>query len=160
MMKHIIIFILLVTSSTPLFAERQTIGNKGEMIQQLKQLDVFLIQTIANIDKGKKKDIELKVMNYGIHNCTLIGKAWQENTRTFQAFLVQTEYLKCADKIYPASFYSRVIAAQRLSLNSTTNYGSFAKSGLEIFLIKMKSVLPEKSKAANPAPAGNTLALQ
>lgn len=154
-MKQFISLLLFITIVNPLFAANQNIGSNGEMIHKLKQLDVFLINTIPNINKGKKKDIELKVMNYGIHNCTLIGKAWQENTKTFQAFLVQTEALKCGNKRYPASFYSRVISDQRLSLNSETRYGSFAKSGLEIFLIKTKSSLPKKTE-----PTNKTLALQ
>jgi hypothetical protein len=75
-------------------------------------------------------------MNYGIHNCILLGQTWQENTDNVHALLVQTDQLKCENKTYPAHFHSRIIFDRRLSLNSMTNYDSFAKSGLEIFLTR------------------------
>ncbi len=130
------IFFIVNTAS---YAKEPMIGVDGGLLKGLKQLDVFLIKTIPNIEKGEKTIIDLKVMNFGIHQCTLHGQAWQEDTTSFQALLVETEYLLCGTNKYPAHFYSRVIFDQRLSLNSNTPFGSFAKSGLELFLIKTKS---------------------
>jgi hypothetical protein len=138
-MKYVILFFALTLITSISFAKNQTIGTNGDLIHDIKQLDVFLINPIPHLDKGSKKYVELKVMNYGIHNCILSGKAWQENTAKFQAFLVKTDRLICGERSYPAHFYSRVISDKRLSLNSKTAFGSFAKSGLEVFLIKTKS---------------------
>ncbi len=113
MLKHIryytslmAIFFMLFTSS---YAKESMIGVDGSLLKELKQLDVFLIETIPNIEKGKKTNIELKVMNFGIHQCTILGQAWQEDTASFQALLVETEYLLCGKNKYPAHFYSRII---------------------------------------------------
>jgi len=136
-MIRFLIILLLSISFTISYAERRsTVGSRGEMIKKIKHLDVFLINEVKNISKTEKKSAQFKVLNYGIHNCILEGQIWQENTKAFQALLVETQYLKCGEKKHPASFYSRIISDERLSLDSQSSFGSFAKVGLEVFLVK------------------------
>ena len=136
-MTRFFLILFLTICFTSSYAEKQrSVGSKGEMIKQIKHLDVFLINTIKNINKTEKQSVEFKVLNFGIHNCTLEGQIWQENTKVFQALLVETQYLKCGKKKYPAPFYSRIISDNRLSLDSQSKFGSFAKSGLEVFLVR------------------------
>ncbi len=140
MAKQYILFFALILISFSIYAQNNKIGINGDTIGNLSQLDVFTMTTLPEIKKTKKTPVQLKVMNYGIHRCTLQGNAWQEDTENFQALLVETDQLVCGHKKYPAHFYSRVILDQRLSLNPETSNATFVKSGMEIFLIKTKNV--------------------
>jgi len=138
-MTRLFLILFLIINFTTSYADKQNAkDSKGEMIKHIEHLDVFLINTVKNIHKTEKQTVEFKVLNYGIHRCILEGQVWQENTKVFQALLVETQHLNCGKKKYPAPFYSRIISDDRLSLNSQSKFGSFAESGLEVFLVKTK----------------------
>lgn len=138
-MTRLLLILFLTISFTTSYAEKQqSKGSESEIIKHIKHLDVFLINTVKNIHKTEKQAAEFKVLNFGIHRCILEGQVWQENTKAFQALLVETQHLNCGKKKYPAPFYSRIILDDRLSLNSQSKFGSFAETGLEVFLVKTK----------------------
>lgn len=138
-MTQLFLVFFLTLIFTTSYAEKQaTMDKKGKIIKDLKHLNVLLSKTVKSISKTEKQPVEFKLLNFGISRCTLEGHVWQENTAAFQALLVETQQLKCGKKKYPAHFHSRIISAERLSLDSQSKFGSFAESGLEVFLVKSK----------------------
>ena len=138
-MKSILLILLLSLIFTTSHAEIQSsIDRKAKIINNLKHINVFLSQTVKNIQKTEKQPVEFRVLNFGISRCTLEGHVWQENTKVFQALLVETQQFNCGKKKYPAHFYSRIISDERLFLDSDSKFGSYAKTGMEIFLVRSK----------------------